>query len=286
MKKYSLSLILVFVMMALSLAAVSAQDDEESQDEAESTPVVACVGAPAPRLSVGDMGEVAQTYSSIRAGVGSPIVLRVMYSANGDQFEVLSEPSCNGPHYWYEVDFNGLTGWVTNGQGATYWIQPVSAEMADTDMASDDEATTEETDTTDETATDDITQSGDSDSTDDTADSDDMDDTDTASDEDMTDESGGLTTPVAVEVCTGAPLARLAIGATGTVAQTYSTLRDSIGSSVVLDVMYSADGDEFEVVDGPVCAGPHYWYQVTHDGQTGWVTEGTGATYWLVPTSN
>jgi hypothetical protein len=42
-------------------------------------------------------------------------------------------------------------------------------------------------------------------------------------------------------------------------------------------------GTIFDILDGPVCAGPHFWYQVSYDGDTGWATEGYQSTYWLQP---
>lgn len=85
--------------------------------------------------------------------------------------------------------------------------------------------------------------------------------------------------------CAGAPAPRLTVGGTGSVAHIYSTLWRHPGSGSVLDRMYKANNDTFTVLAGPTCfyGKPYNWYQVTHNGQTGWITEGTGSTYWVQP---
>lgn len=91
------------------------------------TTSAACPGAPAPRLQTGDLGAVAQVYSSLRAGLGSGKVLAIMYRAKNDSFEVLGGPYCGyGPYNWYLVKFGALTGYVTEGTGSIYWITPTS----------------------------------------------------------------------------------------------------------------------------------------------------------------
>ncbi len=88
---------------------------------------VACPGAPAPRLKVGDVARPAQVFSSLRASLGSAIVLKVMLKSAGDTFTVLEGPLCSfGPHNWYKVNHNGTTGYVTEGEGSTYWIEKVT----------------------------------------------------------------------------------------------------------------------------------------------------------------
>jgi hypothetical protein len=98
------------------------------------------------------------------------------------------------------------------------------------------------------------------------------------------DQSAQAATPVSIVRCPGAPAARLSVGMTGRVTQTYSTLWASIYSNAVLDVMYRANGDTFVVLGGPFCGvGPYNWYQVRHGSTVGYVTEGTGSAYWIEP---
>ncbi|MFN8452397.1 MAG: SH3 domain-containing protein [Anaerolineae bacterium] len=74
---------------------------------------------------------------------------------------------------------------------------------------------------------------------------------------------------------------RLEGEAQGEVAQSYSSLRESIGSSEVLAVM--PGGAVFSILDGPVCSGGYNWYHVSYNGVEGWVTEGYAGDYWLEP---
>jgi len=196
---------------------------------------LSCPGAPPPRLTVGETAQVAQSFSSLRAGVGSNVVLRTMYRANNDQFEVIGGPVCSGAHYWWQVNVNGQTGWVTEGLGSTYWVEPATTVTPP----------------------------------------------ETTPDPNMPEATPDPNAPVAA--CPNAPVTRLSVGMTAGPAQVYNSIRASIGSSNILATAYSRDNDTYTIVDGPVCAGPHYWWQVEFNGVTGWTTEGTGATYWMQP---
>jgi len=86
-----------------------------------STVVLTC--STATRLEGKTQGEVAQSYSSLRASIGSTTVLAVMPS--GAVFDILDGPVCSGGYEWYQVSYNGLTGWVTEGYANEYWLIPV-----------------------------------------------------------------------------------------------------------------------------------------------------------------
>src|SRR5262245_43761174 len=93
----------------------------------------ACPGAPAPRLNNGTQGRPAQVYSTLWASPSSTDVITVMYKVNNDVFTSQSGPQCSGgPYNWYQVNFKGLSGWVTEGTGSTYWVEPVSGVPAPT----------------------------------------------------------------------------------------------------------------------------------------------------------
>jgi hypothetical protein len=86
----------------------------------------ACPGAPAPRLKVGSVARPSQVFSSLRAGLDSNVVLKVLLKSAGDTFTVTAGPVCGaGPHNWYQVNYKGTSGWVTEGQGSIYWVEPV-----------------------------------------------------------------------------------------------------------------------------------------------------------------
>ena len=42
-------------------------------------------------------------------------------------------------------------------------------------------------------------------------------------------------------------------------------------------------GAAFTVLDGPLCAGGMYWYQVDYNGTVGWTAEGDASSYWIEP---
>lgn len=219
---FVIGLVLLVVVSASFVLTASAQ-------------TAACPGAPAPRLSAGMTAQPAQFFSSLRAALGSNVVLRILYRPDGDQFKILEGPSCSfGPHNWYRVDYKGTVGYVTEGQGSTYWIEPVAGTPA--------------------TAT-------------------------------------PTTTPVATTTpgttaCPGAPTPRLTAGVLARPAQYFSSLRADLDSNTILRVLFKAGGDTFTVLEGPACAsGPYNWYRVRHTSSNtiGWVTEGTGSTYWVEP---
>ena len=47
------------------------------------------------------------------------------YIPAGGTFAVLSGPYCNGYTNWWQVSYNGLTGWTPEGQGNEYWVEPI-----------------------------------------------------------------------------------------------------------------------------------------------------------------
>jgi hypothetical protein len=81
--------------------------------------------APETRLDGATQGEVAQSYSSIRESIGSSVVLATMPS--GTVFDILQGPVCSGPHYWYQVSYNGVVGWTAEGNLTEYWLEPITS---------------------------------------------------------------------------------------------------------------------------------------------------------------
>ncbi len=87
-----------------------------------------CPGSLPTRLAVGDTGEVARSFSSLRNSPGG-LVIRVMYT--GARFTVLEGPTCAGGLTFYKIDYGGgLVGWasesaISSPWGAQYWLAPV-----------------------------------------------------------------------------------------------------------------------------------------------------------------
>jgi hypothetical protein len=44
----------------------------------------------------------------------------------GTVFVVVSGPQCVSGYAWWQVNYNGVTGWTAEGQGNDYWLEPVS----------------------------------------------------------------------------------------------------------------------------------------------------------------
>lgn len=88
----------------------------------------ACPDSPLPRLVVEEQGEVAAGIDRLRLralpAVGAG-VLRTLYA--GNQFTILSGPSCNSGYNWWRVEMeNGDSGWLAEGEWARYYLAPVS----------------------------------------------------------------------------------------------------------------------------------------------------------------
>jgi hypothetical protein len=117
MRKLALAaLITVISVMTFALAApASAQE---------------CTPPPA-QIST-SFGTVADVFSSIRPAVGSPSVIYVLTA--GDIFEITGPAEASGCHLWYPVQFNGIEGYVTEGQVVdgenVYWVEDAPAGPA------------------------------------------------------------------------------------------------------------------------------------------------------------
>ena len=90
-----------------------------------------CRGSLVARLQVGDTGEIADRFSTLRSVPGGTGVL--IYAPA--RFTVLEGPVCaaNGPLNWYRIEYeNGRRGWASESQvnsqwGSRYWLRPVSS---------------------------------------------------------------------------------------------------------------------------------------------------------------
>lgn len=207
-----------------------------------------CAGAPPPRLAIGAQARPAQVYSTLWVAPNSSAIITVMYRAAGDTFTVRSEPQCvNGPYNWYQVLYKGTVGWVTEGTGSTYWVEPMGGVVptVTTTPATPIPSNPTPTPTKPPVTGTPIPNTG---------------------------------------ACAGAPAPRLKIGGNARPAQVFSSLRSAVDSNNVIAVMYAARGDVFKVTAGPYCGyGPYNWWQVNFKGTLGYVTEGTGSTYWVAP---
>jgi|GEM_PF-5662674 len=94
---------------------------------------------------------------------------------------------------------------------------------------------------------------------------------------------GISTQTYAQDECPDAPLPQLVIGQQGNVTPgPPNNVRDMPSRDGVL-VGEIPGGDVFIVLDGPVCDGELYWWQVDYNGMIGWTAEGKSGAYWVVP---
>ncbi len=88
---------------------------------------VGCPGALPSRLTTGSYGRVmyypylpnrirsAATYSGYTLG----------YIPPGGTFYIVSGPNCADNTAWWQVSYNGVTGWTAEGGNGTYWLEPM-----------------------------------------------------------------------------------------------------------------------------------------------------------------
>jgi uncharacterized protein YraI len=84
----------------------------------------------APRLNIGGSARVTPGLPNVirnqpYRGWGSVIVGLI---PAGGVFSVQSGPSCDGSINWWQVSYNGLTGWTGEGENGAYWVEPTSSE--------------------------------------------------------------------------------------------------------------------------------------------------------------
>lgn len=51
----------------------------------------------------------------------------------GETFDLVAGPVCAEGYVWWPVDYNGVTGWTAEGEGDTYWLEPIYEDAAVTD---------------------------------------------------------------------------------------------------------------------------------------------------------
>jgi hypothetical protein len=87
------------------------------------TPVSACLLAP--RLAPGWSGQVTPGLpNALKSGAGSGSNIGTI-PAN-DYFRVIGGPQCVSGRWWWQVSYAGMTGWTAEGEGSTYWLQPIT----------------------------------------------------------------------------------------------------------------------------------------------------------------
>lgn len=126
---------LILVLLAAMAMPTFAQDatPEPAAGEALAVPPP-CAASLAPRLVVGQRGELARRFSSLRAAPAGRVIQVVRAPAS---FTVLEGPVCAGfgPIAFFRVDYgNGQVGWAAESQvysiygRNSYWLRPVTPQ--------------------------------------------------------------------------------------------------------------------------------------------------------------
>ena len=85
----------------------------------------ACPGAPPPRLSVGGRGRVTPGLPNKMRSAPSTGAPQVGSIPGEAVFTVVGGPQCADGYLWWQVNYEGVTGWTANGAGGEYWVEPV-----------------------------------------------------------------------------------------------------------------------------------------------------------------
>ncbi len=90
----------------------------------------ACPGAFPARLTVGVMGRVTPGLPNImrsqptKTNSASKVVGQIPAGAT---FMVQGGPACADGYVWWQVNYRSTVGWTPEGEGSTFWLEPVAA---------------------------------------------------------------------------------------------------------------------------------------------------------------
>jgi uncharacterized protein YraI len=275
-----------------------------------STPNTACPPL-ARRLSIGGQGRVTPGQPNVmRNGAGKTGTTVVGQIPAGGVFNVTGGPVCADDIVWWQVIYAGVQGWTGEGQGSTYWTEPVTAggnvstcdgisparvkmgylvRVINPDplpmFGSPTQAGNTVIGAIPPGAT--LTISGSS-----------LCDNGTRfwqaiynGTSGWVAEVAGLYTPYYITPtsaasgnCPNGSAPKLLFGSTGRVTpgqpNAMRTGPAKTGTTVVGQI--PADG-VFTVLDGPICADGFRWWKVAYGEQIGWTPDGDGASYWVEP---
>jgi uncharacterized protein YgiM (DUF1202 family) len=84
----------------------------------------ACQGVPPARLTVGGQGRVTPGVPNKLRSAPSTSAEQTGNIPGGEVFSVVGGPQCADGYLWWQVTYNGQTGWTASGTGAEYWVEP------------------------------------------------------------------------------------------------------------------------------------------------------------------
>ena len=107
-----------------SVSPPSAPPAPPAQSGEPDVPAGDCLGAPPPRLTVGGRGRVTPGLPNKMRSAPSTGAPQVGSIPGEAVFNVLGGPQCADGYLWWQVEYEGVTGWTANGTGNAYWVEP------------------------------------------------------------------------------------------------------------------------------------------------------------------
>lgn len=108
----------VLLTVAILLAAVMTHGQT-------ATPEPTCPNAPPTRLIVHERARVATTDPrpvNVRSAPGTDND-RIAQIPPDAVFFVLQGPQCSERYAWYRIDYQGMTGWIAEGDSTSYYVE-------------------------------------------------------------------------------------------------------------------------------------------------------------------
>jgi hypothetical protein len=115
------------IVEGATLAATPSPAPTRDSSAAGSQEAVTCPGFMESRLIVGEQGRVLPgDANNVRSEASASGALIGKIPA-GETFTVVDGPECDSAagRAWWQVEYNGVTGWTVEGQGDEYFLEPV-----------------------------------------------------------------------------------------------------------------------------------------------------------------
>ncbi len=84
-----------------------------------------CPGFLPSRLTIGGQGRVLPGSPNNLRSQPTTASVRLSQIPSGGVFTVLEGPQCADNAAWWRVEYAGTVGWTAEGQGGTYWVEPL-----------------------------------------------------------------------------------------------------------------------------------------------------------------
>ena len=118
------SVLIVLAVAALSLIAATATPFVSPT--LPPSPTAVCSPAPPSRLILDMRGRVSTVDPrplNMRDGAGTAAHV-IAQIPTGGVFYVLEGPQCSQNYAWYRVEYQGIDGWIAEGDSTGYYVEP------------------------------------------------------------------------------------------------------------------------------------------------------------------